>query len=258
MSQFFKAWIGDRARGAVIGLIAGIIGLPLACVCIIAAIWLGNALYETGDWGPWLLLALFILGLGAMGVFTFAIVFWSFSRRGRWLDSVFAPLGLKGSAYMVSGRRCRGTLDGRQVDVRFTRGPMLTLYVSTPPQTRLGIGEKNALTSGFAGIAGKQALETGDPDYAGLCIYPNDEAWARTLLADPEAKAALLRLMNASEWALFHNVILEQGNWLLRLYRNKGLFRYAIAPAEARQWFDDLFTLARVGESLPAPQAITG
>ena len=193
-----------------------------------------------------------IVGLALL--FTLAVVWWSFSRRGRWLDSVFAPLGLKGSVYMLSGRRCQGTLDGRQVDVRFMRGPMLTLYVSTPLQTRLGIGEKNALTSGFAGIAGKQALDTGDPDYASLCIYPNDEAWARALLADPEAKAALLRLMNTSEWALFHQVILEQGNWLLRLYRNKGLFRYAIAPEEARQWFDDLLTLARVGESLPAPQ----
>lgn len=252
MSRWAKAWAGDQARGAIIYVIAVVIGLPLACVGIVVAFVLGNLLFEMNmdSAMPWILGGGFVVCSGALLAAMVGFFAWTFARRGRWLDSVFAPLGLKGSSYMLTGRRCQGVLDGRQVEVRFVKGPMLTLYVSTPLQTRLAVAERDAVIGGFLG----QELNTGDPDYADFKIYPRDEAWVRALLADPEAKAALLRLMNASEWALIHQVILEQGHWLLRLYRNKGLFRYEIAPEEARQWFDDLLTLVRVGESLPAPQ----
>jgi len=252
MSRWINAVAGDQARGAVISLIALVIGLPLACLGIIAAVLLGNLLFEMdAEWTPWLLVGGFVVCTGALlavmgGVFALVL-----SRRGRWLDSVFAPLGLKGSAYMLTGRRCQGVYYGRQVEVRFVRGPMLTLYVNTPLQTRLAVAERDAVLLGGLG----QELNTGDPDYAPFKIYPHDPAWAQALLVDPQVKAALQRLMNASDWALIHQVILESGHWLLRLYRNKGLFSYAIAPEQARQWLDDLLTLVRVSESLPAPQA---
>ncbi len=252
MSRFAKAWAGDQARGAIILLISVVIGLPIACAGIAAAVVLGNLLYEMGmdSAMPWILIGGSLLCSGALLALMGGVFAWTLSRRKRWLDAVFAPLGLKGSSYMLTGQRCQGMLDGRHVDVRFVKGPMLTLYVSTPLATRLAVAEQDAVIGGFLG----QALDTGDPDYASFTVYPRDPRWARALLADPEAKAALLRLMNASQWALIHQVILEQGQWFLRLYRNKSLFQYAIAPEEARQWFDDLLTLVRVGESLPPPQ----
>ena len=43
------------------------------------------------------------------------------------------------------------------------------------------------------------------------------------------------------------------GAFRLRLYHNKRLFTYEITPEEARRWLDDLLTLTRMAEALPAP-----
>lgn len=47
----------------------------------------------------------------------------------------------------------------------------------------------------IAGMMNRQPLETSDPDLARLAVYAPDPEWARPLLADPQAKAALLRLV---------------------------------------------------------------
>jgi hypothetical protein len=89
-------------------------------------------------------------------------------------------------------------------------------------------------------------------------VFALDEDWARSLLSDPKAKMLLLRLMQAGEsWTLMQQVHLRPGTFLLRLYRNKNLFRYSVAPEEAQDWLDDMLALARIAEALPAPQVTT-
>ena len=200
------------------------------------------------------LLIVFGGGLGALA--------WVFYRRKRWLDSLFTPWRLVGSRYMVSGRQYQGTrtlierpAQGREIIARFYRGPTLDLYVGTPLQTRLGIAEKSHTSLALAGTLGRQPLSLDDPDLDAWSVFALDEEWAHSLLADPEAKTLLQRLMRAGEsWVLMQQVHLQPGMFHLRLYRNKNLFRYGIEPEEARQWLDDLLALARIAEGLPAPR----
>jgi len=58
--------------------------------------------------------------------------------------------------------------------------------VGTPIQTPLAVAEKDAITGGFLA----QALDTGDPDYAALKIYPRDEAPAGRPRSESGAVAA--------------------------------------------------------------------
>ena len=102
---------------------------------------------------------------------------------------------------------------------------------------------------------GREPLVLDDPDLDELSIFALDEEWARSLLAGPEAKSLLQRLMRAGEsWVLMQQVYLQPGAFYLRLYRNKNFFKYGIEPEEAQAWLDDLLALARSAEGLPAPQ----
>jgi hypothetical protein len=235
----------------VTGLIATLIVVPLTCVLVFVPLWLVQE-FNLGIWVLIVSASLYLLimlggGWGALG--------WTLLRRKRWLDSVFAPLGLEGRGYMFSGRQYQGTVQGREVMARFYRGPTLDLYVSTPLQTRVGIGDRSRVGLAVAGVFNREPLTLADPDLEALSVFPLDEDWTRSLLAHPEAKRLLLRLMMAGDsWALMRQVYLQPGTFYLRLYRNKNLFRYSVTPEEARQWLDDLIALARIAEDLPAPR----
>jgi hypothetical protein len=261
MSQFAKAWAGDRSRGCVIGLIATVIALPLLCLFFISVPFLVSAL-ESLDPSlvPWVLVGATVVCAGLMLALAFGVIALSVWRRGSWLDGVFAPLGLKGSLYMLRGRQYRGTVHplagtgGRDVDIRFYQGPTLDMYVTTSVMTRFSVAEKAAVIPGLAQAFGREPLVLDDPALSCLSVFALDADWTRWLLAQPEAQAALARLMKASNWAMFRQVHLQPGMLLFKLYRNRGMFRYDISPEEGRQWLEDLMTLARVAESLPAPQ----
>jgi len=251
MSKLIKAISKDYVRGAVIGLISTFVVFPLICALIFVPLWLFNQ----SDDNIWVLIvpaALLLLILYGGG---FGALVWTFYRRKRWLDGVFTPLGLEGSAYMLSGRHYQGTLGGREVTARFYRGPTLDLYLSTPLQTRLGIAEKTKVGTALAGFFGHEPLSLEDPDLDALSVFALDENWARSLLADPKARTLIQQLMKAGDsWALMQQVYLQPGMLYLRLYRNKNLFRYGIEPEEAQEWLGGLMALARIAEGLPAPQ----
>jgi len=255
MSQFAKAWAGDRARGCVIGLIATVIALPLLCLFFISVPFIVSALGSLDeDLVPWVLIGGTVVCVGLMLALAFGVIALSVWRRGSWLDGVFGPLGLKGSLYMLRGRQYRGTVQGREVDIRFYQGPTLDMYVTTPLMTRFSVAQKAAVIPGLAQAFGREPLALDDPALSDLSVFALDADWTRSLLAQPEAQAALARLMNASNWAVFRQAHLQPGMFLFKLYRNRGMFRYDISPEEGRQWLEDVMTLARVAESLPAPQ----
>lgn len=251
MSKLFRAISKDYLRSVVIGLISTLIVVPLGCVLVFIPLWLVTQ-FDTSIWVLIVSLGLFMLilfggGFGALGLALY--------RRKRWLDVVFEPLGLSGNRYMISGREYKGTVDGREVTVRFYRGPSLDLYISTPLQTRMEVVERTQVGLGVAKLVQREPLAPDDPDLEAFSIFALDEAWGRALLAKPGARTALLRLWQAGEsWALMRQVLLKPGAFHLRLYRNKNLFKYGIEPEDAQEWLDDLLALARAAESLPAPQ----
>ena len=251
MSKFVSAISKDYMRSLVITLISTAIIIPLACVLIFVPLWIVNGT-NASIWYLIVPAAVFLLLLygGAFGALA-----WTFYRRKRWLDGVFTPLGLEGSTYMLSGRQYQGTVGGREVTARFYRGPTLDLTISTPLQTRLGVAEKTKVGTALAGLFRHEPLPSDDPDLEALSVFALDEDWAHSLLANPEAKALLQQLMLAGEsWALITHVNLQPGRFLLRLYRNKNLFRYGVEPEEAQEWLGALMALARIAEELPPPQ----
>jgi len=251
MFKLLQARFKDNIRGLVVTLLSTVIVALLIGVLIFIPL----GLVSNSDASIWVLIVpacLFLLILFGGG---FGALAWTLHRRKRWLDTLFTPWGLAGSAYMLSGRQYQGRVQGREVTARFYRGPTLDLYVSTPLQTRLGIAEKNRTSLALAGMLGREPLALNDPDLDELSIFALDEQWAHSLLAGPEAKALLLRLMRAGDsWVLMQQVYLQPGAFYLRLYRNKNLFKYGIEPEEAQAWLDDLLALARIAEGLPAPQ----
>jgi len=251
MFKFFKAVSGDYARSMLIGLLSTLIVVPLTCVLVFIPMGIVTR-YDASIWVLIVPAALYLLILFGGG---FGALAWALHRRKRWLDSLFTPWGLTGSRYMLNWRQYQGTVQGREVIARFYRGPTFDLYVGTPLQTHLSIAEKSRMGLAVAEMLGREPLPLDDPDLDGLSIFALDEDWAHSLLADPEAKSLLLRLMRAGEdWALIQQVYLQPGVFRLRLYRNKNLFRYGIEPEEAQAWLDDLLALARIAEGLPAPR----
>ncbi len=251
MFKLLQARFKDNIRGLMVTLLSTVIVALLTGVLIFIPLWLVTN-FDASIWVLIVPACLFLLILFGGG---FGALAWTFHRRKRWLDTLFTPWGLAGSAYMLSGRQYQGRVQGREVTARFCRGPTLDLYVSTPLQTRLGIAEKTRTGLALAGMFGREPLALDDPDLDALSIFALDEEWARSLLADPETKSLLQRLMRAGEsWVLMQQVYLQPGAFYLRLYRNKNLFKYGIEPEEAQAWFDDLLTLARIAEGLPAPQ----
>jgi hypothetical protein len=250
MSRLLKALSLAYGRAVIVVLIATAIVLPLGCLFIFVPLWL----VTRTDLSIWVLIVstslyVLILNGGAVGTLV-----WILRRRKRRLDAAFTPLGLTGERYMLTGRQYHGTVAGRQVDVRFYRGPMLELHLSTPLQTRLGVAEVGSTTPALARLFGREPLGLNDPDLSGLRVYALDEDWTRSILANPEARTLVQRLLSAGEsWALVQQVVLGPGAFRLRLYHSKHLFKYEITPKEAGRWLDDLLALARIAEGLPAP-----
>ena len=253
MLKLIQARFKDNMRGLIIVLLATVIVLPFACILVIVPLWL----FTNTNASIWIMIipiSLFLLILfgGIFGLFA-----WILHRRKRWLDALFTPWGLTGKRYMLNGREYRGTVQGREVTVRFYRGPTLDILVGTSLKTRFGITNKSHTTSALADIIGQLPITLNSPDLAEFNISALDEQWIHLLLANPQAKILLLQLMHAGEsWTLMPQLYLQPGMFHLRLYRNKNLFKYDIQPMEAQAWLDSLLELARIAEKLPHPQII--
>jgi hypothetical protein len=250
MSKLLRAWSLAYGRAIIIALIATGIVLPLGCLFVFLPLWLVTE-FDASIWVLIISASLYVLILNGGAL---AYLVWVLRRRKRRLDAAFAPLGLEGERYMVTGRQYHGTIEGRKVDIRFYRGPMLELHLGTPLQTRFGVAEVGSTTPALARLLGRQPLIPDDPALSELRVFALDEGWARSLLADPQARGVIRRLLSAGEsWALVQQVVLGPGAFRLRLYHSKRLFRFEITPEEAQRWLDDLLTLARIAEGLPAP-----
>lgn len=250
-NKTLSAWLVGLLRSLGLQVLIAALVIPLACVFIFIPLYIvqNNRFSAMTD--------MLILGV-SMGSFLFIILGGSFGvgawmvlgRKNR-LDAAFTPLGLAGKMYLLNGRQYHGQIGGRQVDVYFYRGPALDVYVSANLKTRLGIGSKDSVGNFVAGLINRTPLPLADPDLARFNVFPLDETWGRAVVLDPTARAALLALL-ADESALeMRQVVIQPGAILLRRYRGA---QTAITPENARQWVNQLLTLARAAENLPPPQ----
>ena len=240
----------DSIRGLIIFIVAVLIALPLGFLFLLIPYWEMHRA-EIGDWVIYAAAALWMLFfLGSL----LAIILVVTRRRRKVLDAVFTPLGLAGKPYLINWYQYHGIINGREVAVRFYKGPTLDILVQTTLKTRAGITERTQPGQYLAHLSQKQPIQTGIAALDGLAIYALDEQWIKTILNSEEMQTLVLRLMQAgSSWALMRQLILRPGELRLTLYRNKNLFDYTFTAQDVRAWMDDLFTLLHLAESCPAP-----
>jgi len=252
MSTFFKDMIRGYGRSSILSLIAPLIVLPAFCLFILLPLWLVNS----QGMPFWILILGGLLFLAVVFGTPFAFTAWTVSRRASMLNAIFEPLGLSGKAYMTFFRQYHGTIQGRQVDAYFRRGPVLEVDVSTPLQTRLGITGPQTDTRVFANLAGQQPLELSDPALGDLTIFALDEAWARALLANPYAVDLLHQLTALNSFFTRQQIILRPGAIRLMCSGNRNMFRTDLDAEQVRGWINDLLRLIAIAEHLPTPQVI--
>jgi len=244
--KILKAWGAGLARGVVLRLVVGIVVVCVFLSCLALAFLLPidqdlRVFVLAGGFGLFLLLV-------TAGILTWGL--WGRRQRAEQLDEALVPLGLTGRGYLTIGRQYHGNVRGRQVDVYFNRGPTMDIYVATPLRTRLGIGEKSAIGKAASSLFNRPAIETGDPDLAHLNIHPLDERWARDMLSEPRAKAAILELTSDAGPIEIRQLLFQPDAIQLKLHHVQVA---DLTPENVQSWVNDLLELARLAESLPAP-----
>ncbi len=243
-----------RSRSCLIWILIQLV-FVLLILCVLASLLFPLSSSSGSADQALLLIPAAICGLAAVisaGVIAWGV--WANRSRAIQLDQAFQPYGLVGSQYLTIGRQFHGVHRRRNIDVYFNRGPTLEIYVSTPVRTRLGIGTRNLVASLAGGLTNRQPLQTDDPDYAGLYFYPLDEAWSRKLIADPQVKAAILRMVadDIGPGAV-RSLILRPG----ALHVTQRYFHTEIiTPENVHDWMEDLFTIVEAAERLPDPEFV--
>ena len=158
-------------RGSVIWLISAAVVFPLTCVLICLPLWL----VTRQDAPMWILIlsgAVFLLLLfGSIPV----VLYEAYRKRKKWLDAIFLPLGLVGSVYQIHFRQYHGQVQGREMAVRFYRGPVLEIEVRTNLKISLVASQDRSV--GLSYLVGQVPLTFDDPAYENCRSIP--EIWSR-------------------------------------------------------------------------------
>jgi hypothetical protein len=187
------------------------------------------------------------LGLGYLIALAFYVIS-SFLEASRVLAPVLTPLGLLSESYNLFGRRYRGQIQGREVEVSIMPGygvsrALLNVYVTADIGTRVAIGPSRPLLD----CRDCPRLEMEDPalglgEISRLEVYAQVEASARRLLSDPSAKEALARLMPEEG---------VPGTWEIYIQPERVWLRarpQQMATQQFQQLLDDLLSLAGAAE----------
>ena len=252
MQKLGKTCSTSLARQGIIAILAILVGVPLACGCLLlSTLVIAPALSQYDlQTQNWALGGLFILAVGGLigGV---VLVWWLVNRaRASRLDAAFVPLGLHGRPYMLNGRHYYGQVQGRALEVYVYRGPTIELRLPVSVQSRFYISDKSSASPGLERVFHNPPLSLPD-SWQALTVYALDPAWMNQLLANPLAEAALCTLLQqGARWALVRQVELLPGELVLVLSQ---LSANSLELQEPRAWLEALLSLAQIAEGLPAP-----
>jgi len=231
------------ARSSVIWLISAAIVIPLTCVLICLPLWL----VTRQDAPMWVLIlsgGLFLLLLfGSIPV----VLFVAYQKRKKKLDAIFLPLGLNGSVYQIHFRQYHGQVHGREMAVRFYRGPVLEIEVKTDLALNLAASQDRPV--GLSWLTGQVPLALDDPAYEKLLVYTKNVDQVQQVLRHPGLLQQLLVLTTPTEAFLYRHIILREGKLILMSAFNPRLFRFELDPDEVRSWAESVLSLADTLES---------
>ncbi len=247
-------------RGLFIGCISTLVAIPIIGGCLVllpTVIFPGLdqlAAGGNGNTAMLVVLALVLVAMVGLIALPLAVVLVLTLRRAHYLDSIFLPLGLTGSFYMLIGRHYQGQLAGREADVYIYRGPSVEIRLKAASQTRLIVTPQGSLPASLAQLFDRQPVETGNPVLKAYSIFPSDKAWAGALLAEARTAASIQTLMTrGANWAILRRVEIQPGEVGLYLNRSHSIFGNSINLDSARAWLKALESLAQAVEDQPAP-----
>lgn len=188
--------------GCLRGLLVQLVVMGIAIGALFCCAGLAALAPVDRDLRPMLVVVTMMGWLVAMvgGAFVFAVV--NRRRIARRVDGAFAPLGLRGEPQMTIGRQVHGEVGGRRLDAYFQKGPSLELILQARAGTRVALAPGSAFVRMVQGATGKDRFDAGWPELAEVSVSADEGAWARALLADPPARAALASLLHDGEPAL--------------------------------------------------------
>jgi hypothetical protein len=260
MNQVGQVAVQSIKRRWLVGCLSLSIGGPVMACCLFGLI--SVVLPEldklsSGDQSADSPLLLLMLGVGLIaGMLIIPAISMAFiiQKRANMLDSIFLPIGLQGSMYMIVGRHYWGLLNNRAVDIYIYRGPTLELRVSANSQTRVQILPQKTIPVQISGVLNKRPMQINDMLLSEYAVYAEDETWTKQLLTQPNLPEILQSLMAGhADWAIFRHVEIQPNEVLLYLHRSKQLFVKADQFTAVQAWLNDLAALASLLEALPPP-----
>ena len=230
------------ARGGVIMLGSTIIMFSLVCVLICLPLWM----VEQMDAPQWILFLsgaiLLLILFGSIPIVLFA----SYQARKKRLDNVFLPVGVTGSRYQFLFRQYHGIVNGKELSIRFYRGPVLEIEVETTFPANLVATQTRP--SGLANFLGQTPLKMDDPAFEKLKIYSQDEDYARRLVQHSNVANQLLELTTPKENFVYRQVIFRSGKLILSSAFSSRLFGFDLDPDAARDWVAQVVALTSAVE----------
>jgi hypothetical protein len=259
MRELANLYVERTKRRWLIGCITTLVSLPIMCCCLIL---LPTVVFPAFDsiaasgnenTSMFVILGVGLVALAGLFVVPVVIALVMINSRARSMDAIFTPLGLTGSSYMLYGRHYQGQIAGREVDIYIYRGPTVEFRMKANIQTRAQFFVRDSIPVNVAKLLSKRPLAA-VPGLDGYTVYPLDETWTRSLLADPRAVEAIQKLMTlGAGWAIFRILEIQPGEVLLHLSRSRQMFASSISLDAARTWLAALESLAQTAESQLAP-----
>jgi len=251
LAKWFSAGAKDLQRGCLYQFIAAVTGIPLIVFLVVIPF----KFAASPDVSPTEFL--FIIVLPAV-LFLIASISlgWGLAllyirQRSNWVDKVFAGFSLKGQRLNITGRQYHGIFRGREVDVLYQSGPILTVYISTQVMTRLSVSDSEEMIRGIAHVFHQEPISM---QGEGLTVYAHDPDWAQGFLDIPQVRELLKGLIFEQHPFLMRQVFIIPGSLMLRYYRSKQGEDFKFSADQAAMWMDELLELADYVDSLPRPQ----
>jgi hypothetical protein len=260
MNQVGHVAVQNIKRRWLVGCLILLIGGPVMACCLVGLFTFVlpelDKFVSSDPSGnpPLLLLVLGVILIAGMIIAPSIAMGFVIQRRANMLDSIFLPLGLQGSMYMVVGHHYWGVINHRAVDVYIYRGPTMEIRVYAKSKARVQILPGKSLPVQISGVVKKQPMQGTHPQMSAYAIYADDEAWTQQLLAQPGMPEILQSLMAGhADWAVFRHVEIQPNEVLLYLHRSKQIFVKADQFIAVQAWISSLAALATLLEALPDP-----
>jgi hypothetical protein len=249
-----RPFLASAGRGCALRIAIVIVG-PALGTCLLAVLLIVINAASNGDALSGLIL-LAILGL--MNLFFVALIGGAIAvvvRRGRKWDETFAPLGLPGSMFALTGRQYKGSYGGREVKVQLMRGPTVLIQMVGAPGAKMAVTTRTGLGMAIRGAVGLTEVEMTDPAFERLIVSAREESWARGLLQDAPTREAVLAIMQDEAASEIRSLQFADDKLWLQIRRMPFSL---LTTDKVRGWLDAMGAVLDTAERLPPPAADDG